>query len=106
MASISSPITGLAASLDAHYTTQAIVTGQGEEKRQPGLRECLERVHVKVSGDPRVTRRAEMTSLRSRAKVWFNPSLTAIDWPASQSMTSKVLMTVRTTLCATMTPRL
>ena len=39
---------------DELYRSQAIVTGQGEANRLPGLAECLRQVLVKVSGDPRL----------------------------------------------------
>jgi hypothetical protein len=36
------------------YTAQILVTGQGDENRQRGFATCLQRVLVKMSGDPRI----------------------------------------------------
>lgn len=49
------------------YQSKAIVTGQGEENRKLGFRDCLDRVLVRVSGDPRLPGLAEMEALRNRA---------------------------------------
>jgi uncharacterized protein len=57
----------LAAEPDALYSSQAIVTGQGEKNRQPGFRDCLDRVLVKVSGDQRLTGLPQAAALRSHA---------------------------------------
>ena len=53
--------------LDALYSSKAIVTGKGEKNRQPGLRDCLDRVLVKVSGDQRLPGLPEAEKLRRRA---------------------------------------
>lgn len=57
----------LAAEPDALYSSQAIVTGQGEKNRQPGFRDCLDRVLVKVSGDQRLPKLPRAAALRSHA---------------------------------------
>lgn len=49
------------------YTSRAIVTGQGETNRQPGFRDCLDRVLVRVSGDQRLPRLPAVAALRARA---------------------------------------
>ncbi|CAN7667673.1 DUF2066 domain-containing protein [Rhizobium sp. LjRoot254] len=56
-----------AAEPDDLYSSQAIVTGQGEKNRQPGFRDCLDRVLVKVSGDQRLPRLPQADALRARA---------------------------------------
>jgi uncharacterized protein len=53
--------------LDSLYSSKAIVTGKGEKNRQPGLRDCLDRVLVKVSGDQRLPGLSEAEKLRRRA---------------------------------------
>jgi hypothetical protein len=55
------------APVDELYQSQTIVTGQGEANRQVGFRDCLDRVLVRVSGDPRLPSRPEMPALRDRA---------------------------------------
>jgi hypothetical protein len=57
----------LAAEPDDLYSSQAIVTGQGEKNRQPGFRDCLDRVLVKVSGDQRLPKLPEADALRAHA---------------------------------------
>lgn len=57
----------LAAEPDDLYSSQAIVTGQGEKNRQPGFRDCLDRVLVKVSGDQRLPKLPQAAALRARA---------------------------------------
>lgn len=52
---------------DALYSAKAIVTGQGEKNREPGFRDCLTQVLVRVSGDQRLTARPEMADLLLRA---------------------------------------
>jgi hypothetical protein len=52
---------------DDLYTSMAIVTGQGEKNRQPGFRDCLDRVLVRVSGDQRLPKWPEVAKLRQRA---------------------------------------
>ena len=52
---------------DDLYSSQAIVTGQGEKNRQPGFRDCLDRVLVKVSGDQRLPKPPQADALRARA---------------------------------------
>lgn len=49
------------------YSSVAIVTGQGVENRQPGFRDCLDRVLVRVSGDPRLPGLPAAAKLRSHA---------------------------------------
>jgi len=49
------------------YTSMAIVTGTGETNRQPGLRDCLDRVLVRVSGDQRLPLKPETAALRDLA---------------------------------------
>lgn len=56
-----------AANLAELYTSTAITTGKGENNRQPGYRDCLDRVLVKVSGDPRLPGLPQMAKLRQRA---------------------------------------
>src|SRR5690349_16801816 len=62
---LASPV--LAAEPDDLYSSQAIVTGQGEKNRQPGFRDCLDRVLVKISGDQRLTKMPETDALRAHA---------------------------------------
>lgn len=62
---LAGPVT--AAEFDDLYSSNAIVTGQGEKNRQPGFRDCLDRVLVKVSGDPRLTALPTMENLRRHA---------------------------------------
>jgi len=52
---------------DDLYMSKAIVTGRGEKNRQPGFRDCLDRVLVRVSGDQRLPERPEVAKLRQRA---------------------------------------
>ena len=52
---------------DDLYRVQAIVTGKGEKNRQLGLRDCLDRVLVRVSGDQRLLAKSEIIALRDRA---------------------------------------
>lgn len=56
-----------AAPPDRLYTAQAIVTGTGETNRQPGFRDCLDRVLLRVSGDPRVLTAPPLAALRAEA---------------------------------------
>lgn len=49
------------------YMSTAIVTGQGEKNRQPGFRDCLDRVLVRVSGDQRLPKLPAVAKLRQRA---------------------------------------
>lgn len=56
-----------AAKLDDLYSSKAIVTGKGEKNRQPGFRDCLDRVVIKVSGDQRLLSRPQFQALRGRA---------------------------------------
>lgn len=56
-----------AAELGDLYSSQAIVTGTGGKNRQPGFRDCLDRVLVKVSGDERLLARPELEKLHARA---------------------------------------
>jgi len=57
----------LATTLDDLYQSQTIVTGQGEENRQTGFRDCLDRVLVRVSGDQRLLDKPEIADLRDKA---------------------------------------
>ena len=57
----------LATDLDDLYTSVAIVTGQGAKNRQLGFRACLDRVLVRVSGDPRLPNLPQTEQLRARA---------------------------------------
>lgn len=49
------------------YTSDAIVTGTGEENRQLGFRECLSEVLVKVSGNYALTDSTALAALQERA---------------------------------------
>ncbi len=53
--------------LRALYTGKAIVTGTGDKNRQPGFRDCLANVILRVSGDQRLLRRREMQTILARA---------------------------------------
>lgn len=55
-----------AANLVELYTSKAITTGTGEKNRKLGFRDCLDRVLVRVSGDPRLPGRPEVETLRAR----------------------------------------
>lgn len=48
------------------YTSKAITTGTGEKNRKLGFRDCLDRVLVRVSGDPRLPTRPGLEALRAR----------------------------------------
>ena len=52
---------------DDLYRAQAIVTGKGEKNRQPGFRDCLDKVLVRLSGDQRLLAKSGITALRDRA---------------------------------------
>jgi hypothetical protein len=54
------------------YVSQAIVTGQGEANREFGLRDCLERVLVRVSGDQRLLAHPRLAELRQRAASFIS----------------------------------
>ncbi|TIT22341.1 MAG: DUF2066 domain-containing protein [Mesorhizobium sp.] len=56
-----------AETVDQLYQSQTIVTGQGEVNRQIGFKACLDAVLVRVSGDQRLPKRAEMAALRDKA---------------------------------------
>jgi len=56
-----------AAQPEDFYSSVAIVTGQGIENRQPGFRDCLDRVLVRVSGDPRLPGLPALAELRRHA---------------------------------------
>ncbi|MGT2468819.1 DUF2066 domain-containing protein [Mesorhizobium atlanticum] len=58
------------------YQAQTIVTGTGDENRQIGFKDCLDKVLVKVSGDQRVTQKAEMLALREGGRFRRDPSAT------------------------------
>ncbi|NVD39392.1 DUF2066 domain-containing protein [Ensifer sp. HO-A22] len=49
------------------YTSDAIVTGTGEENRQIAFRECLSEVLVKASGDARLADSTALPTLQARA---------------------------------------
>lgn len=53
--------------LNELYTGKAIVTGTGEKNRQPGFRDCLESVILRVSGDQRLLKRREMQAFLTHA---------------------------------------
>lgn len=53
--------------IDELYTAKTLVTGQGEKNRQPGFRDCLAQVLVRVSGDQRLLARPELADLKARA---------------------------------------
>ena len=53
--------------LEKLYSAKAIVTGTGEKNRQPGFRDCLGNVILRVSGDQRLLKRSEMRNLLSSA---------------------------------------
>ncbi|QKC97353.1 DUF2066 domain-containing protein [Mesorhizobium sp. NZP2298] len=61
------PRPAFAVTTDDLYQSRTIVTGQGEENRQIGFRDCLDRVLVKVSGDQRLPKKPEMLALRDKA---------------------------------------
>jgi len=54
------------ADLATLYSSRAITTGTGEKNRKLGFRDCLDRVLVRVSGDPRLPARPEAEALRAR----------------------------------------
>ena len=56
-----------AADLGELYTSKAITTGTGEKNRKLGFRDCLDRILVRVSGDPRLPALPEVEALRARA---------------------------------------
>ena len=56
-----------AGAADDLYRAQAIVTGKGEKNRQPGFRDCLDKVLVRLSGDQRLLAKSETAALRDRA---------------------------------------
>ncbi|MGX7872427.1 DUF2066 domain-containing protein [Mesorhizobium sp. ORM6] len=61
------PRPACALTTDKLYQSKTIVTGQGEENRQIGFRDCLDRVLVRVSGDQRLLKKPEMADLRDKA---------------------------------------
>ena len=52
---------------DDLYQTKVIVTGKGEKNRKIGFRHCLDKVLVRVTGDPRLLAKPELAPLRDRA---------------------------------------
>ncbi len=56
-----------ATDLSRLYTSDAIVTGTGEENRELGFRECLSEVLVKVSGDFKLADSAALAALQRNA---------------------------------------
>jgi uncharacterized protein len=52
---------------DDLYTSRTIVTGTRNDTRIPGLRDCLKRVLVRVSGDQRLLERPKMEEVLGRA---------------------------------------
>jgi len=62
------PAAGQAAdTTDDLYRSQAVVTGKGEKNRQPGFRDCLDKVLVRVSGDQRLLARPDLAAMRDQA---------------------------------------
>ncbi|RWM26846.1 DUF2066 domain-containing protein [Mesorhizobium sp.] len=57
----------VAAAADELYQAQTIVTGTGEPNREIGFKDCLDKVLIRVSGDQRLTQKAEMLALRDKA---------------------------------------
>lgn len=57
-----SPAPALVAEINL-YSSKAIVTGTGEENRALGLRECVAKVLVRVSGDQRLLHNAAMEAI-------------------------------------------
>lgn len=55
------------ADLQTLYSSKAVTTGTGEKNRKLGFRDCLDRVLVRVSGDPRLPGRPEVEALRARS---------------------------------------
>jgi uncharacterized protein len=49
------------------YRSRAIVTGTGEKNRRLGFRDCLDRVLLRVSGNPVLLKKPEMAPLREKA---------------------------------------
>jgi len=60
------PSAARATDLKELYTAKAITTGTGEKNRRLGFRDCLDRVLVRVSGDPRLPTRPKVEALRAR----------------------------------------
>ena len=60
------PGDGHATDLAELYTSKAVTTGTGEKNRKLGFRDCLDRVLVRVSGDPRLPARPGVEALRAR----------------------------------------
>lgn len=56
------PVSAFVAEVDL-YSSKAIVTGTGEENRALGLRECVAKVLVRVSGDQRLLHNAAMDAI-------------------------------------------
>lgn len=54
------------------YQAATIVTGERDETRYPGIRECFERMMQKVSGNPDIIQRPGFSDVaaRSRGMVW------------------------------------
>lgn len=54
------------------YRAATIVTGERDETRYPGIRECFERMMQKVSGNPDIIQRPGFAAVaaRARAMVW------------------------------------
>ncbi|WP_027057299.1 DUF2066 domain-containing protein [Mesorhizobium loti] len=61
------PLAAFAITPDDLYQSRTIVTGQGEENRQIGFKDCLDRVLVRVSGDQRLLQKPGMVDLRDKA---------------------------------------
>jgi hypothetical protein len=49
------------------YRTSVIVTGQGKTNRELGFKECFDRIVARVTGDPRLSSRAETEPFREDA---------------------------------------
>ncbi|MGF6173935.1 DUF2066 domain-containing protein [Ensifer sp. 4252] len=57
----------IAGDISQLYTSDAIVTGTGEENRQIGFRECLSEVLIKVSGDFTLTESTALAAVQAQA---------------------------------------
>jgi hypothetical protein len=79
------------------YSSTVIVTGQSEENRLLGFRQCVPQMLVRVSGDQRLLDHAGMDAIVENAAAHVAASPTATGWRASRSMTSRAPMTARTT---------
>ncbi|WP_457583951.1 DUF2066 domain-containing protein [Ensifer canadensis] len=62
----------IAADTSQLYTSDAIVTGTGEENRQIGFRQCLSEVLIKVSGDFTLTETPALATLQAQATEFIS----------------------------------